>query len=87
MVQVSRQFRVDSWVRRRLMRSIMATWIMASERSGWVSVVAGESAVVHEPAEGPLDDPASRDHFEPFDAGGALDDFGVWGHLATGSWG
>ncbi|OIJ88404.1 hypothetical protein BIV24_22895 [Streptomyces colonosanans] len=40
-------------------------------------VVAGESAVVHEPAEGPLDDPASRDYFEPFDAGVALDDFDV----------
>ncbi|MFF7987953.1 hypothetical protein ACFZDK_54640 [Streptomyces sp. NPDC007901] len=36
-VQVSRQFGVDSPVSRRLMRSIIATWIMASDRWGWVS--------------------------------------------------
>ena len=40
-------------------------------------VVAGQSAVMHQPAEGPLDDPASRDHLEAFDARGALDDFHV----------
>jgi Putative transposase of IS4/5 family (DUF4096) len=31
-LQVSRQFGVDSWVSRRLMRPIMGRWIMASER-------------------------------------------------------
>lgn len=36
-VQVSRQLGVDSWVSLRLMRSIIAMWIMASERWGWVS--------------------------------------------------
>ncbi|MGW5127480.1 transposase [Streptomyces sp. NPDC004069] len=36
-VQVSRQFGVDSRVSLRLMRSIIAMWIMASERWGWVS--------------------------------------------------
>jgi hypothetical protein len=29
-------------------------------------VVAGEAAVVHEPAEGPLDDPTPRNHLEAF---------------------
>jgi hypothetical protein len=40
-------------------------------------VVAGEAAVVHQPAEGPLDNPTSEDHLEPFDAWVALDDFDV----------
>lgn len=44
----------------------------------WVGfVVAGEAAVVHEPAEGPLDDPPSGNHLEAFDARLALDDFDV----------
>ncbi|WP_436778282.1 DUF1963 domain-containing protein [Yinghuangia sp. YIM S09857] len=34
---VPRQFIVDSRARRRLIRSIIARWIMASERCGWVS--------------------------------------------------
>ncbi|MCT9011541.1 hypothetical protein N4G66_43455 [Streptomyces rhizosphaerihabitans] len=41
-------------------------------------VVTGASAVVHEPAEGPLDCEASgMTFFESLDAGGALDDFDV----------
>lgn len=44
----------------------------------WVGfVVAGEAAVVHEPAEGPLDDPASRNHLETLLGGVAADDFDV----------
>ena len=38
-------------------------------------VVAGEAAVVHEPAEGPLDDPAPRNHLEPLLGGVAVGDF------------
>lgn len=40
-------------------------------------VVAGEAAVVHEPAEGPLDNPPSRDDFEALLAGVTPHDFDV----------
>ncbi len=61
----------------RLMRSIMTTWVIVSERWGVGFVVAGEVTAVHEAAEGPLDQPASRDHLEAFDAGFAGGDFDV----------
>lgn len=40
-------------------------------------VVAGEAAVVHGPAEGPLDDPAPRNHREAILGGVAAGDFDV----------
>ena len=40
-------------------------------------VVAGQAAVVHEPAEGAFDDPAAGLDVEAADAGVALDDFQV----------
>lgn len=40
-------------------------------------VVVCETSVVHQPAGGPLDPPASGDDREPFDAGVASDDFDV----------
>lgn len=40
-------------------------------------VVAGEATVVHEPAEGPLDDPAPRDHLEALLGRVAAGDFDV----------
>lgn len=40
-------------------------------------VVAGETAVVHEPAEGPLDDPAPRNHLEALLGRIASGDFDV----------
>ncbi|OIJ92325.1 hypothetical protein BIV23_38950 [Streptomyces monashensis] len=40
-------------------------------------VVAGETAVVRQPAEGPLGHPASEDHRQPCAAGVASDDFDV----------
>lgn len=56
----------------------MATLIMASERWGGVSlVVAGKSTVVHEPAEGPLDNPAPRNHLEALLGRVAAGDFDV----------
>lgn len=39
--------------------------------------VAGETAVVHEPAGGPLDHPSPGGHLEAFGARVALDDFAV----------
>jgi pseudouridine-5'-phosphate glycosidase len=46
-------------------------------------VVAGEAAMVHEPAEGPFDHPASRDHLAAFEKR-SLDvvSFGVLGSLS-----
>lgn len=40
-------------------------------------VVAGETAVMHEPAEGPLDDPASRNHLKAFLGGVEAGDFDI----------
>lgn len=40
-------------------------------------VVAGQAAVVHEPAEGAFDDPAAWQDVEAADVGGALDDLEV----------
>ena len=40
-------------------------------------VVAGEAAAVHQPAEGPLDDPASWDQLETLHGGVPVDDFDV----------
>lgn len=40
-------------------------------------VVASEAAVVHEPAEGPLDGPASRNHLEALLGGFAAGDFDI----------
>ncbi|WSA90140.1 hypothetical protein OIE63_00295 [Streptomyces sp. NBC_01795] len=50
---------------------------MASERCGCVSVVEGEAAVVHGPAEGALDDPAPRDAPEALPGRVAVDYFDV----------
>lgn len=46
------------------MKSIIASWIRASLRCGEGFVVADEAAVVHEPADAPLDGPAPRDDRE-----------------------
>ena len=44
----------------------------------WVGfVVAGQAAVVHEPAEGAFDDPAAGLDAKAADGGVALDDFQV----------
>lgn len=40
-------------------------------------VVVGEATVVHEPAEGPLDDPAPPDHLEALLGRVAAGDFDV----------
>lgn len=40
-------------------------------------VVAGETAMMHQPAEGPLDDPAPRDHLESLRGRIAADGFDV----------
>ncbi|MFB0615912.1 hypothetical protein [Streptomyces sp. AGS-58] len=75
--QVSRQVGVDSLMTHRLMRSITAAWITASEQLDVGFVVACETAVVHRPVEGLLGHPSSGDHLEPLFAGPALDDFDV----------
>jgi hypothetical protein len=54
-----------------------ASWIMAADRLGVGCVVAGQASVVHEPAEGALDDPAAGLDAEAAGGRVALDDFEV----------